>query len=133
MTRFDAAAWECEQTVSRFFNCLDERRFEELVALMTPDGCWTRMGVELTGRAAILKTMAERSQTVQTRHLVSNFEFDKTGERDARSRCTVTVYRTEKPGEMPPPSIFVFDDDYRLLDGDWKIARHTGKRAFAVA
>lgn len=129
--KFDESAWECEQTVCRFFNCLDEGRFEELVSLMTEDGTWIRMGVELKGRAEILKAMTERSQTVQTRHLISNFEFDKTGDLEARSKCCVTVYRIEgkAKGQTPVPSLFVFRDRLRMVDGNWNIDHHTGNRA----
>ena len=133
-TPFDPSGWECQHLISRFFNSLDERRFQDLTSLMTPEGCWVRLGVELKGSAAILKAMEGRSVTVQTRHLVSNYEFERTGRQTARSRCCVTVYRIEtgQPASSASPSIFVFEDEYKLLDRRWQIDLHRGQSAFAT-
>ena len=61
-----------EQTILAMFDHLDERRYDELLALMTPQAVWHRQGKRLRGHAQILAALNERSGTQRIRHLVTN-------------------------------------------------------------
>jgi hypothetical protein len=129
------AAYECEQAIIGFFNCLDDRKFDQMASKFSVDGRWIRAtGAVLEGRAAVLQAMNERPASVQSRHLVSNFEFEFVDDQTARSRCCVTVYRIDgKVGDSDPaPMVYAFNNEFKLRDGAWKIELHHGRRAFAA-
>jgi hypothetical protein len=101
----------------------------------SPDGRWIRAsGTVLEGRAAVLNAMNERPATVQSRHLVSNFEFEFLDDETARSRCCVTVYRIDgKAGASDPASMmYRFQNEFKLQNGVWKIELQHGRRAFST-
>lgn len=129
------AAHECEQAVISFFNCLDDRKFDQMVSRFSPDARWIRAtGAILEGRTAVLNAMNERPATVQSRHLVSNFEFEFLDGQTARSRCCVTVYRIdgEASDSDPLPTVYTFNNEFKLRNGEWKIELHHGRRAFST-
>lgn len=129
------AAHECEQAVIGFFNCLDGGKFDQMVSRFSPDGRWIRAtGAVLEGHRAVLNAMNERPATVQSRHLVSNFEFEFLDGQTARSQCCVTVYRIDgKAGNSDPaPMVYTFKNEFKLRNGEWKIELHQGHRAFST-
>ena len=130
------AQWACQQTLTGFFNGLDERRFDDMLAHFAPDGVWTRQGTDLNGHAGIRAVLVERSATVVTRHLISNMEVRVAGD-SADGSAVVTIYHhDDKTGALPaklepPRSILLFKPAFAKRGGAWMITRLRSERLFA--
>jgi hypothetical protein len=132
-----AAEFQCAAVLAKFFNCLDDRRMEELAALMAPDGVWVRQGRELRGPAMVLEAMTKRSPTVNTRHLLSNQELTASEADCVQGRFVAAVYSHDS-GEPQavaklelPRSIVVFEAKLGRTSEGWRIAHLSNRRVFA--
>ena len=86
-----------------FFYCLDERRYDDLVALFATDGIWHRQGKQLRGQAEIRQAMEARSATQRIRHVLTNaFISELDGDR-VTVRSYMTAYRHDDG--KPAPSV----------------------------
>ena len=91
------------QPLHYFFWCLDERRYDALVALFAEDGVWYRQGRQLRGHAEILSALEARSATQRIRHVITNaFIAEHVAER-VTLRAYMTAYRHDDG--KPPPSV----------------------------
>ena len=82
-----------EQTLLAFFDHLDERRYDALLSLMTPEAVWHRQGQRLQGHAQILAALQQRSNTQRIRHLVTNLLQRSAGDDEARFSHYMTALR----------------------------------------
>ena len=82
-----------EQTILAMFDHLDERRYDELLSLMTPQAVWHRQGKRLQGHAQILAALNERSATQRIRHLVTNLLQRSAGDDSASFSHYMTALR----------------------------------------
>lgn len=132
-----AAEWLCQKSLVQFFNGLDDRRFDEMLSKLAPDGVWVRQGVELKGRAGVSTVLAERSATVVSRHIVTNATFEVSGD-TAAGEALVTVYHhDDKTGSLParldaPRAILGFKTALRLYPEGWLIERLSSTRLFVA-
>jgi hypothetical protein len=131
-----SAEFQCAALMATFFNRLDDRRSEDVANLMAPEGVWLRQGRELRGAAMVFEAMNQRSQTVNTRHLMTNQELTATGADAVEGRFVATIYAHDsgKPqavGKLEGPrSIAVFEVKFcRTTDG-WRIAHLSNRRVF---
>ncbi|WP_374632169.1 nuclear transport factor 2 family protein [Ferrovibrio sp.] len=130
------AQWACQQALTGFFNGLDDRRFDDMLAHFASDGVWTRQGTPLNGHADIRAVLAERSATVVTRHLISNAEMRVIGD-TAEGSAVVTIYHhDDKTGALPaklepPRSILLFKASFARRNDHWVIIRLRSERLFA--
>lgn len=128
--------WACQQALTGFFNGLDERRFDDMLAHFASDGVWTRQGTPLNGHAGIRAVLAERSATVVTRHLISNAEMRATGD-TVEGSAVVTIYHHDDntgklPAKLEPPrAILLFKAVFVRREGRWLIAQLRSERLFA--
>lgn len=128
--------WQCIKTMTRFFNSLDDRHFEDLADCMTESGVWVRQGKPLEGRSAVLSALAERSPTVLTRHLISNPVAKIEGEA-AEVTAVVTIFHHDdgsgtQPGSLSlPRAILRFTAVMGCSNEGWQIRRLTSERLFA--
>lgn len=128
---------DCQRTIIRFFNRLDGRDYDGLVALLAPDGVWHRRGQPLQGREAVMAAMRARSETLLINHLVSNLEVAVVSASEATARSIVTVYNdpgkngTDLPRPLVGPwSVYEFTQILRP-DGDtWLIAEQKSRVLF---
>jgi hypothetical protein len=91
----------CARLVKQFFQFNDQGRFEELVALFTPDGRHARPTDPtnpLVGREAILAAMKARAPRT-TRHILSNVLVTVESPDTASSECYVVLYTGPARGE----------------------------------
>lgn len=98
---------EIGQLLSRFFQALDEQRYDDQVALVADGGTWLRQGKLLTGPDGIRSAMIERPVDFHTVHLISNLIVDQSGtEAGATFVGTAMAHQGEIPeGEPAPVSI----------------------------
>ena len=132
-----AAEFPCAALIARFFNCLDDRKMEELADLMAPDGVWVRQGRDLRGPAMVLDAMCQRSPTFNTRHLISNQELTASDADHVQGRFVVTLYGHDS-GESQavaqlelPRRIIVFEVKLSRTSDNWRIAYLSNRPVFA--
>lgn len=65
-------AGELTQALHAFISHLDERRYDDLLAVFAPEGRWLRQGRWLEGRAQILEALQSRPAGMRVRHVMSN-------------------------------------------------------------
>jgi hypothetical protein len=128
-----AAEWDCVQLIHRFYACLDESDYDELVSLFAPSGAWVRLGQELVGPEAIRAALGERTGWL-TAHVVTNVLIVVTDEGKAHSRQYVTLYRHEgwDPSDGPaavvlPLGVLIHRDQLIRHEGLWKFQRKTSR------
>lgn len=129
-----AVEWDCMQVVNKFYNALDERRYDVLVNCFTEDGIWKRQGKELQGRDVIMTAMQERGENLIIRHVVTNIEVSVEDDDHASTAEYVTIYRYDGEQKLDGPApldgpgvIFLYKDKMLKIDGDWKISDKRGK------
>ena len=132
-----AIEWDCTRLVIDFYRLLDEKRYDELIALFAHDGVWVRLGEELIGAQAILAAMAERADWL-TVHVVSNIAIDIIDSDNVESTQYVTLYRHEGREEaagpapvVPPLGVLRHRDRLIRLDGLWKLKRKSSRAIMA--
>ncbi len=123
---------ELTQLVASFSHCIDNRRYEQLADLFTPDGVFDRLGQALEGRQAILSAMAKRHPFL-TRHCVMNLLFTRIDEDQAEATMLVANFVGQPNSEGLPvahasqPALLEFDDIYRRTPDGWRIERRTAR------
>jgi len=137
MNNDTAAEWLCQKALTQFFNGLDDRRFEAMLANLAPEGIWLRQGVELKGRAGVSAVLAERSATVVTRHILSNTVIQVTGESAVGETVAIIYHHDDKTGKLPakleaPRAILCFKASFRHFPEGWLIERLASSRLFAA-
>lgn len=83
------------QLLHAFFARLDERRYDELLALFLPEGRWLRQGRWLQGRAEIRAGLEARPATMRVRHVISNVLVLPGEGDDLRVQAYMTAYRQQ--------------------------------------
>lgn len=129
-----AIEWDCAQVVQSFYQCLDEKRYEDMVNLFAKDGVWVRLGKELVGRDNIRKAMAERDSWL-TAHLVTNLRVQVIDADHAETTQYITLYRHEDfdaaKGAAPvvlPLAVLRHRDKLVREDGAWKFQRKSSQQ-----
>lgn len=126
-----------QRVIFDFFRHLDEREYEQLCALMAPDGVWMRSGERLTGPSDVMRAMKLRPVGFTTRHLITNIVVDITGAETAVATYYLTVFVHESAkaatGPVPislPRHVSVFLQKFIRVDGAWKVAELSSSVAF---
>ncbi|SFU11293.1 nuclear transport factor 2 family protein [Mesorhizobium sp. YR577] len=128
---------EIRKQLYRFFLALDERQFDTMTQIMTPDGLWRRAGIEIRGGGMLLEVMGKRGADRHTRHILSNMIIDmETAEAaTARFYSTAWVYvgAPDEKGVCPidiPSSIGVYTAKFARTEKGWQMADLRSKPAF---
>lgn len=133
------------ELVHRFYACLDDNRYAELVALTTDDVRWLRQGEELRGHAAVLAALERRPTSFITRHVITNAHTLRRGPGgehgdDIELAALMTTYRGRLDAAASLP--VTIDRPFRLArltvrcrrtNGAWKIADQEGIPTFEFA
>jgi hypothetical protein len=109
---------------------LDNRRYEALAGMFTPQGRWLRQGRWLEGREAILGALESRPQNMRVRHVMSNILVTRYAQDEAKVDAYMTAYRQL---EGQPPELFsinLVDTIFRRVDGQWLVAEQQMVREF---
>ncbi|MET4579211.1 hypothetical protein [Ottowia thiooxydans] len=115
------------QRLSRFYFCLDERKYTEMLELMDIDSIWHRQGKILRGHEQILQALQSRPESKKVRHIITNAFWDAR----SNSTCTAFAYQTvylqvpSEPGLPAKPThaskISAIKADMRHSDTGWSI------------
>jgi ketosteroid isomerase-like protein len=134
--QLQAAQWECEQTLRRFYLALDSGDFQALAQCMTEDGVWHRQGKHLAGRAAIVKELSARGANIVSAHLINNVVADAAADGSIQLGSYIMVLRHQGDGSgapiaMPAPRTLQRCSDRLVATADgWRIADKNGTVVF---
>ncbi|PPR66063.1 MAG: hypothetical protein CFH08_00241 [Alphaproteobacteria bacterium MarineAlpha3_Bin7] len=124
---------ECQALSLRFGRLQDERRYEELPKLMTPDGTYSRLGEELTIVDFIewVGTMPPN----KTRHFVTSTEINIIDEFNANGLTYYTLYLYGGDENPPYPlnGPFVVGEYHEIFskkEDGWRIKHREARIIF---
>ncbi len=123
----------CQSISLRFGRLQDERRYEDLPQLMTPDGTYTRLGEKLSiaDFIAWVNTMPPN----KTRHFVTSTEIDIVDKTNAKGLTYYTLYLYGGEEETPYPldGPFVvgeYHEEFARTDNGWRIKSREARIIF---
>lgn len=127
LSRRDAA---CRHVLA-FFSALDQRRHDEVAALMAPDGVWHRQGQALVGPQAVAAALAERDPARETAHIVTNLHAASDQDGRVRVHFYLLAYESRTaPGDDATPrlvSIRSCTDEWIDTQAGWRLAQKTSR------
>jgi 3-phenylpropionate/cinnamic acid dioxygenase small subunit len=114
----------CQSLSLRYGRLQDERNYEGLRDLMTPDGTYMRLDEELTLNEFI--TWVATMPPNKTRHFVTATDFNEVNETTAKGITYYTLYLYGGDEETPYPleGPFVvgeYHEEFAKTDKGWKI------------
>jgi hypothetical protein len=127
------------EAMHRFYYYLDERRYEDMAAMMASDGVWFRQGTELRGPAEVLQALRLRAADSSVRHVMANGFADLDTQGEASVQIYQTVYKGHAAqGEVPvapgPDSMSAVSARLRSGEGGrWQIVSLRSSRKFNFA
>jgi hypothetical protein len=130
----DAA--ECQRLAVAFFNYIDARRYDDLVALFTPDGVFERRGGVFRGRDEIMAEMQRRPPDMVTLHFSTNFLLEPVDTVHAKGISYYTVIQhNHATGSGPYPmdglqAAGIFHDVFVRTPDGWRIAHRVTETVF---
>jgi hypothetical protein len=124
---------ECVRLSNAFAFHLDQKNYDDLVALFVPHGVFIRTGVRLEGHARILQKMRERPAEQFTRHVTTNFHFTHVDESTATgvfynlSYFAFTAQST--PLAYDPQRVMLLDflDTYTKTADGWRFLQREAR------
>jgi len=138
MSTSDHAAIEraCARLISEYAYLNDQRRYEELAALFTPDALLFRPSAPdqaIAGIDAILAAFRKRPLDVMTFHVCTDIIVSVDDAASARGQSRILLLSARRPAEDGPrptaaetPVPGVFYDRFRLTESGWKFAERRG-------
>lgn len=134
----DQAAIEraCARLISEYAYLNDQRRYEELAALFTPDAQLFRPSAPdqaIVGIDAILAAFRKRPADVMTFHVCTDIIVTVDDASSAHGQSRILLLSAKRPGQeglkpaaadTPVPG--VFHDKFRLTESGWKFAERRG-------
>ena len=131
---------DCVQLTHQMFYFLDESKYEQLVALFTPNGSLHRQGELLIGHDQIMQAMVKRSTTQRIRHVISNVFIESQTKELVRLVAYMTAYRFDDgvmhkgPVEISRPfRMSIVRAAMQQTGGTWKIIEMTFTPEFEFA
>jgi hypothetical protein len=108
-----------------FFGALDERRYEEVAALMAENGIWHRQGKALTGPSGVLEAVEARPADFATAHIITNVIVEPSeGGAVVTFHSTVFTHKGDAQNPFPlvaPAQIGRYAARCAIENGSWKI------------
>ncbi|AWB32792.1 nuclear transport factor 2 family protein [Orrella marina] len=124
-------------TVTKLFYFLDERRYQDILALFVPDGKWLRKDKWRIGRDDILASLNERPATQIVRHVITNTHVESKTEDRVTVRAYMLSYTFDDGSMHPlpvdlagPSKLFVLESDVMRVDDVWKIVSQSSHVEF---
>jgi hypothetical protein len=126
----------CNRLSLAFAAHVDARAFQQASALFCADAVWDHVTGTYRAPKAIYGALAALPADMRTRHFVTNINVELIAEGVARGRSYVMLYQGAIPADGLPvcataPVIAENEDEYRQLDGSWKILLRTTRLTFA--
>jgi ketosteroid isomerase-like protein len=130
---------ELTQVLHAFFHAMDERRYDDMLAMFTDDCRWLRQGAWLEGRSAVGAALKTRAATIETRHVITNAYVSglHDGSGEVEVEAYMTAYRHASPTGRDLPMIrgalrfnLVTTRFRRDTGFDWRVAEQRMVPAF---
>jgi hypothetical protein len=121
---------QLSQRLHALIGHLDNRRYEAIAGMFTPDGRWRRQGRWHEGRPAILAALEARPRSMQVRHVLTNVLVTECAADEAKVDAYMTAYRQL---EGQAPELFSFNTvvtTFRRVAGEWQITEQQMAREF---
>jgi hypothetical protein len=130
----------CEQLSIAYARHVDFKEYDRFAELFTEDG-HLNAGGPVDGRAAIRRRMAQRSDRLRSRHVLTNIWVEVIDADHARGITYLSLYRhigDESLGEGPiefagPAAVGHYEDEFVRTASGWRIARRVLRFAFRRA
>ena len=123
-----------------FFNDFDERRYARMTPCFAADGEWHRRGKVWVGPDGVMQALRERTETLRTRHVITNLHVTPDGAGGADFVLYLTAYMHDDGKGAPPPvriagpaMLIVVEGRLRETAEGWRIARMAMNREFEFA
>ncbi|MEQ9815359.1 MAG: nuclear transport factor 2 family protein [Azospirillaceae bacterium] len=140
MTQEEKAAIEaaCARLVQRLAVLVDAGRYDEALALYTPDAVQVRRGQEVRGKEALARFFAARPADRLTRHLIPTTAiFVESGNR-ATGISYALVWRHQGdgvPAQLPlpmvaPGTLGEYHDVFVRMQEGWRLAERRTREVF---
>ncbi|CAN5512913.1 hypothetical protein BH09PSE5_BH09PSE5_20200 [soil metagenome] len=131
----------CTQLSNRFFHCMDEQRYSDMLAMMVPDAVWHRQGKRLAGHDQIRAALNERSTSQRIRHVLTNGFVEREDSEGADYVAYMIGYKYDDGTTRQPPltisgpmrMLLLNTRFVRRLDGDWLIQETSAIPEFEFA
>jgi hypothetical protein len=115
-------------------SAIDQRRYEDVAAMVTSNGVWHRQGNQLVGPAAVLEAMQQRRTDMAIAHIVTNVIVEPTeGGATVTFHCIPFSYIGEAPKPFPlgaPGQIARWTVDCVTENGTWKATNLNSEMLF---
>ncbi len=135
-----AAEHDLRAILDRFFLLLDAHDGQAAAKLFTEDAEWaTQHGGPIKGPAGVEKNISGRPPGYVSRHCLTNFVADFTGDDSAETTGYVLVYGEDTGPEKPkgsaplktPRSILTYHSKFRRTPAGWRICAQRSDRTFS--
>jgi hypothetical protein len=133
---------ECKNLSIACARHIDFKEYEQFVNLFAPDGEFKLAVRSIIGLENLKKAMAMRSDTLRSRHVLTNIYINVIDEDHAEGISYLTLYRheggdqssdDEGPREIAgPAAIGHYSDKFILTDEGWRFASRVLHFAFRV-
>ncbi len=129
---------DCAKLMTRSVVLLDNRKYEPLADLFGDAGEWVRGGKSFRGSAAIMGSLEERATDMVIRHVLSTIDVTVHNSDHADGIGYFLVFKATGDGAEPalpapltgPVMVAEMRDQYRRLDGVWRIHKRETARIF---
>ncbi|OZI18159.1 hypothetical protein CAL18_13735 [Bordetella genomosp. 7] len=123
---------DCEAVVLAFFHALDQRRHEDVAALMAEDGVWMRQGKALRGPREVLQALHARPAGRATCHVITNLRLLSASAGRAELGYYLTAYESvAQDGTAGAPRLVAIRDCRDTLvqtPQGWRLADKQSRR-----
>ncbi|MDO8363957.1 MAG: nuclear transport factor 2 family protein [Actinomycetota bacterium] len=130
---------QCIQLNYAFARYIDNAQLEDLIDLFTEDCVFDRAGPVHRGHAELREGMAQRPP-ITTRHLMTNFWFDRVESDIATGVAVALTFHAHGPFEGTPlvyatthGRMVEMHDEYRRTPAGWKFAKRIASPVFVPA
>jgi len=131
--------YHCRKLSVDYARYLDFREYEKFTALFCEDS-FLFAGVPLHGRSGIAEGMSKRTDSLRSRHVLSNIHTEIIDEDNARGISYLTLYRhigpeslTEEPIDLTiegPAGVGHYRDEFVKTEAGWRFSRRELSFAF---
>ena len=124
-----AIEWDCQKLIREYYQYVDQRQFEEAVALFTRDVLWEVLGVKLQGRETLLASLNGALGDGTIRHVVTNDLVDVIDDDHAAVRFYLSIYYAQGVKVEDHDGPLPFEGPHRIMDqGDKLVRTKDGRR-----
>jgi hypothetical protein len=113
----------CLRLTNDFCLYSDQRDYDAYGQLYAPDGRFTRPGLDVSGREAIVAALKQRPAHLVVRHAGINAVVDVIDDNNARGRGNHFVFiHDSTAGQTQPVAVTDYVDRYVCTSEGWRIA-----------